>query len=481
MHERYGPIIRISPHEIHVSTPDFFPEIYSQTERRDIWRWQRRGFGAPDSTLSTVHHDHHRQRRAALNPLFSRQRIVRLQPVMQERLNSLLARIKTFGEDGQILNVQHAFGAFAAGKSISVSHRSLFVSKKLNSFRIDVGMEYFFGQSQKKVNALDFDPGFHDAIQSGFNNVLPMNHFPWVMDGMIGIAKRTPDWLLRNYFARKKSTTFITAQLTMRTQVHEILAQPEPAKEEAVNHTMFDQILSSNLPPEEKTPARLVQEGTLVMVGATLSTAWSMSVATFCLIKHPTALKKVKDELTKAFPGGPDTIQDLVVLEHLPYLSAVLNESLRIGIGVSHRSARISPNKSLPYTNPATGKQWLIPAGTPMSMSHPLLMRDPTIFPDPTTFRPERWIEDPSLERYQFAFSRGTRGCIGITLALTEMRLIVANVFSRYGSVDYSIPGDLGRLELFETDFSDIDCMADGGIAMAKEGSKGVRVKALPK
>lgn len=107
-------------------------------------------------------------------------------------------------------------------------------------------------------------------------------------------------------------------------------------------------------------------------------------------------------------------------------------------------------------------------------------MRDPTLFPDPTAFKPERWIEDPSLERYQFAFSSGTRGCIGITLALAMMRLLVVNVFSRYGSLDYSIPGDLGRLELFETDFSDINCMADGGIIMAKEGSKGVRVRVLP-
>lgn len=60
------------------------------------------------------------------------------------------------------------------------------------------------------------------------------------------------------------------------------------------------------------------------------------------------------------------------------------------------------------------------------------------------------------------------------------MRLIVANVFSRYGSVDCLTSSDLGRLELFETDFSDTDCMADGGIAMAREGSKGLRIKVLP-
>lgn len=59
-----------------------------------------------------------------------------------------------------------------------------------------------------------------------------MNHFPWGVEGIIGIAKRTLDWLLQKYFAQKKSTTFVTAQKNIRTQLREILAQPAPAKEE---------------------------------------------------------------------------------------------------------------------------------------------------------------------------------------------------------------------------------------------------------
>ena len=35
-----------------------------------------------------------------------------------------------------------------------------------------------------------------------------------------------------------------------------------------------------------------------------------------------------------------------------------------------------------------------------------LLHTDPTIYPDPFAFRPERWLENPKLTRYLFAFGR---------------------------------------------------------------------------
>lgn len=43
-----------------------------------------------------------------------------------------------------------------------------------------------------------------------------------------------------------------------------------------------------------------------------------------------------------------------------------------------------------------------------------LLHMDPKIFPEPFSFRPERWIENPRLTKYQFAFSKGTMGCLGM-------------------------------------------------------------------
>lgn len=113
LHERYGPVVRINPAEVHVGDPDFYPEVYaSGTRRRDKWRFYTRQFGADDSALSTIEHDVHRARRAAVAPFFSTQSVRRLQPVLEERVDALLRRLQ--GTRG-VVDLMYPFSAFTNG------------------------------------------------------------------------------------------------------------------------------------------------------------------------------------------------------------------------------------------------------------------------------------------------------------------------------------------------------------------------------
>lgn len=108
-----------------------------------------------------------------------------------------------------------------------------------------------------------------------------------------------------------------------------------------------------------------------------------------------------------------------------------------------------------------------------------LVHHDESIFPRADAFRPERW-EDPRLERYLLAFSKGSRQCLGMNLAWAEMYLWVSSVFRRFGSKDVRFEGDEGVLELVGTDLEDVAIVADRFVPIVKEGSKGVRVRVLP-
>lgn len=128
------------------------------------------------------------------------------------------------------------------------------------------------------------------------------------------------------------------------------------------------------------------------------------------MLANPSQLKKLKAELSTTFPNADDPIL-FDKIEHLPYLGAVIKECLRCHPGVITRMARVSPEVPVVYNR--HGKNYTFPAGTPMSMTSQHTHFHPDVFPEPKLFRPERWIENPRLERYLIAFSRGSRNCLG--------------------------------------------------------------------
>ena len=62
---------------------------------------------------------------------------------------------------------------------------------------------------------------------------------------------------------------------------------------------------------------------------------------------------------------------------------------------------------------------------------------------------------------------------------MVEMVLLVAHLFMRYGSKECRMEGIVGMLELRETDYRNVKCAWDGGIAVAARGNPGVSVQVL--
>ena len=180
LHEKYGPIIRINPHEIHIYTPEFYDELYSSgNKKRNKWYWATKAFGADESTFATVLHESHRMRRAALNQFFSKGQVRKLQPLIQERVDAVLERLEDFRQNGDAIRLDIAFAAYSAGRSWNLCLGTT-SSDFLNLFA-DVIMEYAFGRSERKVNALDFDGDFHDACVNGGKSSFLVKQFPIVL------------------------------------------------------------------------------------------------------------------------------------------------------------------------------------------------------------------------------------------------------------------------------------------------------------
>lgn len=240
--------------------------------------------------------------------------------------------------------------------------------------------------------------------------------------------------------------------------------------------------MNSDIPESEKTVERLWQDGQVTVIAGTLTTAAALSEITYHLLTQPETLKKLKNEIQPLLED-PQKLPDAAQIENLPYLTAIVKEALRLSSGISTRLQRIATDETLVYNakgftaNGIAAKQYTLPPGIPLSMTGLLIHYSEDYFEDPKMFRPERFMESPSLDRYLVPFSRGTRACVGINLAYTEIYLTTALIFGRYGSKDVRMASDVGWLELYHTTYDDLEIIGDGTTPLYRPESKGVRIK----
>ena len=90
-----GPIVRITPTEVHLNDPTFIDDIFAGPgHRRDKGQIEVNGLGNSPTFIGSRDHDIHKARRAALNPFFSTRNIRRLEPMVHEVLSKLFQRLE---------------------------------------------------------------------------------------------------------------------------------------------------------------------------------------------------------------------------------------------------------------------------------------------------------------------------------------------------------------------------------------------------
>lgn len=118
---------------------------------------------------------------------------------------------------------------------------------------------------------------------------------------------------------------------------------------------------------------------------------------------------------------GPDP--DLAAITRLPYLTAVVNEVLRLRPMVPLVPRRL---KAL------TLKGYEQPVGMGLGLSIPLAHTNPDVYPNPHEFRPERFLERTFSPFEYIPYGGGVRRCLGAAFADYEMKLVLATLLPRY-------------------------------------------------
>jgi cytochrome P450 len=94
----------------------------------------------------------------------------------------------------------------------------------------------------------------------------------------------------------------------------------------------------------------LAAEAALAIVAGSDTTGTSIASAMFFLIQNPSCFSRLRAELDEAAEGAAyDTEIDVHRLTELPYLQAVLNETMRIAPAVPNGSQRLTPHEGGPF------------------------------------------------------------------------------------------------------------------------------------
>ncbi|KAL9622284.1 MAG: hypothetical protein Q9160_003295 [Pyrenula sp. 1 TL-2023] len=430
--EGSGSIVRIAPDEVHINDPAYLDIQFTSgtSPKQDKYAPHQYQFGWPQSTSNTIDSNLHKMRRGALAGFFSRRSILALEPMIREKVEKTCFRLSEVKTTRTPVDLRLLFSCMTT----------------------DVITEYAFPRCFDLLSTPDLCPAWRNTFAKGLRNIQWLKHFPFLWDVLRS--------RLGGMLARLSPDMRITQDWETGNQklIKDIVKSYDPSsmKKEGSHPTIFHDLLSSDLPAQEKSYDRLCQEGSALIGAGVETTSNTLNVAIYYLHKDHERLNRLKAELQQAMPKASE-LASWKQLETLPYLTAVIHESLRLALGTTSRFIRVAPNDTLQY------KHYTIPPGTAVSVSVMLLHHHEPTFADPSSFSPERWLDnnDPSD---LLIFGKGPRKCLGINLAYAELYLALAAIVRRFD------------LELFETTLADIEPEFDAFVPIPKAESKGVRM-----
>ncbi|KAL4963656.1 cytochrome P450 [Aspergillus stella-maris] len=399
IHRTYGPIIRISPSEISISSLPEFKEIHRVGSPFPKSKWYE-DFVMGDTVGVFNMRDvkEHAMRRKLFARAFSKSSLrSEWEGVVREKVRRVVRRMK-----GEMTQRESDEGRCD-------------VLKWWTFLATDVAGHLMFGEDFGMVE-LGVKNEYINVLEStmkgsGINAELPFIGF---------IGRHIPIPALRTMFrANEYLTTYgrraVTNAKTSSDSSRNIFSGMIYASEK-----------SRETGDESLTDLDVATEAGNLIVAGSDTTAVTLTYLIWAVLSRPSLQRDLESEVS-ALDGDYDDAK----LETLPLLKAVIKETLRL-YGAAPGSL---PRAVL--EGGATLGEYFIPEGMTVSTQSWTIHRDENAFPNTEEFDVSRWMktDDTNLGASGLAnlafspFGAGARVCLGIHLAEMELRLAAAEFF----------------------------------------------------
>ncbi|VTT81617.1 unnamed protein product [Fusarium fujikuroi] len=390
LHEKHGNVVRIGPNQLSVASPEVFHHVFvtkcSSFLKTDFYATIQPGIGPKYAGLfNCINHKQAMAERRDLQPLFSPGSIKHYEAKFDEQLDILMEVIKQRGK-------VDLFGLF-----------KFFMLDVIG----DLALNKSFGQvtsGKEHQYVVDFNNAFMlIGLQNTFAPVIPL--IPYLP------FKKLKD----AYYGLRR--VFSYAQ----ERVEDYLKQDMSKKQGSLMSGYLDP--ATGEPKDGYSAWSIALAGHGFIVAGSEATSITLTYVIWMLIKRPDVDRRLRIELSSL--GKSYSSSDLA---SLPYLDAVIRETLRIYPPAPAPMPRVVPKSgfefegvSYPPDISVHGKfnkfqlQLTCQQQTVISAQPYTIHRYEGVFEDPNEFRPERWLNVPPekkdrMYRAFVPFSAGQRG-----------------------------------------------------------------------
>ncbi|EXJ82168.1 hypothetical protein A1O1_08237 [Capronia coronata CBS 617.96] len=388
LHKKYGKLVRIGPNHISISDPNAVPIVYTTSP---VWPKAPSYYAAaPVSggravpSIIAMNEAQHTAVRRSVGSAFT--------------TNSLLDYESSIEVSGHDL-----LEALEKETVVDITHQ-------LQLWAVDVIMRIAFSESLGFIQKSSDVDGILAAIIGRFDH---WGH--WAAVPLL-------DYLLFKSpfasFVRKKTNSALARVGLEKMQTRPILPSQSEQKD----------LMQKFLEGQAKHPDLVSNDEILGIIMSTIgagadTTAGTLTYTIYLLCQNPEAMKKLQEELHQALETGTMSYPPKwMEVNRLPYLEAVLKESMRIMPIAAWGLDRVVPKGGTTICGQ------YIPGGAVVGCQIDATMRDKGVYGDDSdTFRPERWLDATEtqkrrMDRAFIAFSAGKRICMGIHIAWLELK-----------------------------------------------------------
>ena len=428
-HDQYGDTVRLAPNEVSFIDPAACRDIYGHRTghrpfpKNQVWvpTPPKNGSRAP-SILNADDEDHARIRKAWAYG-FSDKSLKDQEASITNYVDLLITKL-------------HQQVSTAAGNVV------LDIVKWYNFCVFDIVGDLAFGESFGCLEENQYH-SWVAMIVHHFKAAVMMSacrYYPWLYKALM--------WSVPKSSIEKQAQHFLLAKKKVQ---HRLSIENE--KPDFLSHLTRSR--------EGLTDAEIESTAGIIIIAGSNSLTTTLAGITNYLLRFPETQEKLTEEVRGAYVSGANI--NLTTLGQLPYLSAVIEEGLRIISPVPLGMPRVVPKGGDTVCGHYLPEDVSIPS---LDLNH-CSRNDTTLqtcvsfmqwgaslsasnFAYPKEFRPERWLEPASASSSPFAndkrdalqpFSLGPRSCIGRKLAYFELRLILARMVLNF---DMSLPDGPG-------------------------------------